>query len=94
MQQDLYKPKAYPADVRAELAQNPGLMTNIANRWMLGWPDRVKGLLATGEYLPALREQVEKETRVYAENSGMSHLSSWELAEVCGLTQDPPFPTE
>ena len=65
----------------------------IANRWMLGWPKTVKGLISTGEYLEALKYQEEREIKVKLDTS-MNHLSSWEKNEVMGLTAEPPAPTQ
>jgi hypothetical protein len=53
----------------------------IANRWMLGWPKTVKGLIATREYLEALKYQEEREIKVKLDTS-MNHLSSREKNEV------------
>ena len=55
--QELYQAKLYPQETRAQIVAMGSLAVEIANRWMLGWPERVKGLLRTGEYLPALAEQ-------------------------------------
>lgn len=64
----------------------------IANRWMLGWPKTVKGLIASGEFLEALKSQEEQEIRIKLDTS-MNHLSSWEKNEVMGLTAEPPAPS-
>jgi hypothetical protein len=61
----------------------------IANRWLLGWPKTVKSLMASGEYLEALKDQEQQEIRVKMDNS-MNHLSSWEKSEVMGLSLCPP----
>lgn len=65
----------------------------IANRWALGWPQTVKELIASGEYLDALKAQEREEIRVKLE-PGLSHLSSWEKAQEYGLSMAPPSPSE
>jgi hypothetical protein len=60
---------------------------------MLGWPGRVKGLIESGEFLEALKDQEQKEIAVKLDKSLM-HLSSWEKNEVLGLSDDPPWPSE
>ena len=81
----------YPAPLRGKVAAMSQTAIEIANRWMLGWPETVKGLIASGEYLDALQEQEQKEVAVKLDNS-LSHLSSWEKNEVMGLTAAPPEP--
>lgn len=51
----------------------------------------MKALIASGEYLEALKIQ-EEERKVLIE-PGLNHLSSWEKAEVMRLTQAPPSPS-
>lgn len=87
--QELYNPKAYPQSVRDAMEQMPALATEIANRWMLGWPESVKTLLARGVYLTLLTEQEAKERQAYLE-PGNSHLARHEIAELYGLNPAPP----
>ena len=91
--QDLYSPKSYPAPLQAEIKAMSQTAIEIANRWMLGWPKTVKGLISTGEYLEALKYQEEREIKVKLDTS-MNHLSSWAENEVMGLTAEPPAPTQ
>lgn len=90
--QDLYSPKSYPAPLQAEIKAMSQTAIEIANRWMLGWPKTVKGLIASGEFLEALKSQEEQEIRIKLDTS-MNHLSSWERNEVMGLTAEPPAPS-
>lgn len=89
---ELYKQKAYPQAIASEIHKMPPLVTEIANRWMLGWPKTVKALIASGEYLEALKNQ-EAQEREALSQPGLNHLSSWEKTEVLGLTQSPPSPS-
>lgn len=90
--QFLYKPRQYPPEMRQALGQMSDTAIEIANRWALGWPQTVKELIASGEYRDALKAQEREEIRVKLE-PGLSHLSSWEKAEVYGLSQSPPSPS-
>lgn len=89
--QPLYKPNSYPVPIRAALKQMPPLATEIANRWMLGWPKTVQALLAANQYLDALKEQEEAERSAYS-NPGNKHLARHEIAELYGLSASPPTP--
>jgi hypothetical protein len=91
--QELYRPKDYPAPIREALRTMPPLATDIANRWMMGWPKRVKALMRTGEFLPALVNQEERERTVYSE-PGNRHLARHEIAELYGLSDEPPYPSD
>ena len=87
--QPLYKPNQYPPELRQAIGQMSDTAIEIANRWALGWPQAVKDLIATGEYLVALKALEREEIRVKLE-PGLSHLSSWEKAQEYGLCQHPP----
>ena len=87
--QPLYKPLQYPPDLRQAIGQMSDTAIEIANRWAQGWPQTVKELIASGEYLDALKAQERDEIRVKLE-PGLSHLSSWEKAQEFGLCQHPP----
>lgn len=67
----------------------PPLATEIANRWMMGWPERVKALIEANEYLPALLEQEEAERTAYS-NREIQHLARHEIADLYGLSSRPP----
>jgi hypothetical protein len=87
--QPLYKPRQYPPELRQALGKMSDTAIEIANRWALGWPQTVKELIASGEYLDALKAQEREEIRVKLA-PGLSHLSSWEKAQEYGLCQHPP----
>lgn len=89
MMQTLYKPTQYPPELRRTIGKMSDTAIEIANRWALGWPQTVRDLIATGEYLDALKAQEREEIRVKLE-PGLSHLSSWEKAQEYGLCQHPP----
>lgn len=90
MTQELCQPKKYPEDLRNLIMQSR-MGVELANRWMLGWPQRVKALLEAGEYRAAWESQLEQEIEVEANAAQYQHLSSWEKREVTGLRESPPM---
>ena len=90
--QALYKPAAYPKEVHAKLLKMPPLAIEIANRWLLGWPQAVKALLESGQYLQALTSQEQQEREVLS-NPGNSHLARHEIVQEYGLSLSPPEAT-
>jgi len=60
----------------------------VANRWMLGWPETLKGLVESDKSLEALKNHEQEEIRIKMGNS-LSHLSSWEKNEVMALSAIP-----
>jgi hypothetical protein len=60
---------------------------------MLGWPTTVKALLASGEYLDALKRQ-EAEERDLFSRVDLRHLARHEICEEYGLSPMPPRPSE
>jgi hypothetical protein len=87
--QDLYSPKTYPPTLQAQIKAMPPLATDIANRWLMGWPKRVKGLIVANQYLAALTSQEAQERKAYL-SPGNGHLAHHEIAEMYGLTPEPP----
>ena len=87
--QPLYSPRAYPAEIRKAIEAMPPLATEIVNRWMLGWPKATKALIEAGMLVEALAAQ-EAQEREALLRTDLNHLSSWEKAEVMGLSQSPP----
>ncbi|MDR2924995.1 MAG: hypothetical protein LBU76_03470 [Azoarcus sp.] len=92
---EIVTPQAYPPEMLEKLGRSSNLSISIANRWMLGWPDRVKTLLESGEYWAALENQAEQELDAWVEatQSGAGEsLSQWEINELAGLDPAPPVP--
>ncbi|GEM_PF-3571752 len=65
----------------------------IANRWLLGWPDRVMALLVTNQYLVKLAEQTELEKNVLAE-ANVPHLTNQEILKLHNVKEFPPQAAE
>jgi hypothetical protein len=89
--QAIHNPQQYPPETLAELKRMPALAIEIANRWALGWPQTVKALVESGEYIDALKSQESQERDVLS-SPGNSHLARHEVAEMYGLSLKPPSP--
>ena len=87
--QTLYKPSLYPKEIQKKLKIAPPLTIEIANRWALGWPETVKELIKSGQYLEALTFQEEQERKVLS-LPGNSHLARHEIVQEFGLSLAPP----
>lgn len=88
--QTLVSPNSYPKLIRHKIERMmPPLATEIANRWMLGWPDRVKDLISAGEYLNALIAQEAAEREALASETA-KHLARHEIVQEWGLSLEPP----
>ena len=87
--QALYNPKMYPTEIRGKINRMPLLAIEIANRWALGWPQAVKELIASGEYLQALKDQEQQELDVLT-RPGLNHLARHEIVQEYGLSLCPP----
>lgn len=88
--QPLIKPNEYPPAIRMEISRMGRIATAIANRWMLGWPGRVKKLITTRQYLPALVYQHEQEVDALAENPD-NWLTETEKVQLAGLSLECPL---
>lgn len=55
--QALYRQTTYSPKLAVEIESMGELAVSIANRWLLGWPDRVKALLKAGLYLLPIRHE-------------------------------------
>ena len=88
--QSLHAPKSYPPSVVAQIEAAGSISVTIANRWMLGWPDRVSALLKSGEYLECLANQVEQGKDVFANEANLRHLSRREILQLYEIREAPP----
>lgn len=62
----------------------------LANRWMLGWPEKVQALIESQEYQAAFEMQLGQEIEAEANAAQYNHLSNWEKQELAGLSASPP----
>ena len=64
---------------------------SIANRWMLGWSERVRGLLEADQYLVLLKVQVGLESQALADEPSRS-MAEHEILQAVGISPEPPLP--
>lgn len=88
--QQLYKLASYPLPIRKAIMAHSSLGVAIANRWMLGWPQRVEKLLAANQYQDCLTSQVETERQALAEMPNMDHLAQHEKMAMLEINPAPP----
>lgn len=89
----LYKRELYGEATALKIETMGSTAVSIANRWALGWQDRVTALLVANQYLNKLTEQTELEKEVLAEETEMTHLSRHEILVMHGVQQEPPEAT-
>lgn len=88
--QELSSRKVYSAEVAAQIESMGELAVSIANRWMLGWPDRVKALLKAGAYLECLESQTAEEKDILAKEADLRHLARHEILQMYEIKESPP----
>lgn len=84
----LYKRELYGETTALKIEVMGSTTVSIANRWALGWPERVTSLLVSGAFLQKLSEQTELEKDVLAE-AYMPHLAPAEVLELHGIPAAP-----
>lgn len=89
--QELLHQKKYPLEVRKAIYSQSSLGVAIANRWILGWPDRVKAMLDKGEYQAYFLKQAETERQALAKATGMNHLADHEKLAMLEIPPAPPL---
>ena len=86
----LYNPDIYPDQVREMILQSGEIGTEIANRWIMGWPKRVVNLLIQDMYEEVFQYQLLQEQDVIARASNLSHFAPMEIMVMSGLSLEPP----
>lgn len=87
--QDIIYLSRYPREIQCVLKRSSQLAVQIANRWVLGWPEAVTALIESGEYVDALEIQEEQEREVLS-LPGNNHLARHEIIQEYGLSLSPP----
>lgn len=91
MLEDLYKREMYGLKLAERIEVEGSIAVSIANRWALGWPERVADLLHDKQrYLVNLQSQTDREVDVLAEAVNMNHLSHSEIMQMHGVQAFPP----
>ena len=67
------------------------LSVTIANRWIMGWPERAAALFAAGTYFDCLASQVEQERNVLADEANMRHLAPHEILQIYEIREASPW---
>lgn len=90
MHEELFKREVYGPEGALQIERMGRIAVSIANRWQLGWPDRVKALMDARIYLVNLDAQMDRELDVLAEAVGLDHLTHHELMQMHGIDEAPP----
>ncbi|MBI1889422.1 MAG: hypothetical protein HYS18_02115 [Burkholderiales bacterium] len=88
--EDLTYRANYPTEVAARIESMGAMAVSIANRWMLGWPDRVKAMIDADCYLDLLETQVDQEKSILANEANLRHLARHEILQMYEITEAPP----
>lgn len=88
--ENLINPRSYPAHVAADIEAMGSMAISIANRWIMGWPDRVKALIKADTYLGCLESQLGQEQDILTNEANLRHLSRREILEMYEIKESPP----
>lgn len=82
----------YPPEILKKLRHARPFLRSIANRWVMGWPDRVKALIESEIYWESLERQTELEIDAQMElpEAERMNLAPWEVNELAGIDPAPP----
>lgn len=90
MLQELTSRKAYTAAMAAQIEAMGQMAISVANRWVMGWPQRVKALVQSGAYLGCLETQVAHENDILAKTADLRHLARHEIMQLYEIRESPP----
>lgn len=88
--QELTSRKAYPGAMAAQIEAKGAMPVSIANRWVMGWPQRVKALVQSGAYLECLTTLVSQETDFLEKTADLRHLARHEIMQLYEIRESPP----
>lgn len=89
--ENLVNQKAYLPEVTTQIESMGAMAVSIANRWMLGWPERVVALLKADAYLGCLASQLEQEKDILAKEASLRHLARHEILQMYEIKESPPI---
>lgn len=89
--EELLNPDVYSSDIALKIKTMGPMAISIANRWMMGWPDRVDALLKIGSYIAFLESQLDQEKHILANEANFRHLSRHEVLNIYEIRESPPF---
>lgn len=87
---ELHNAEIYGAELADQIAAQGRYTVDVANRWMLGWPSRVRAMLDAKVYFEWLKGQVCTEEDVLANEPSAQHLSDREILEMHKVQLAPP----
>ena len=88
--EELTSRKAYPSAMAAQIEAMGAIAVSVANRWVMGWPQRVKALVKSGAYLGCLQIQVALEKDILAKTADLRHLARHEVMQIYEIRESPP----
>lgn len=88
--EELTSRKAYPSAMAAQIEAMGAMAVSVANRWVMGWPQRVKALVESGAYVGCLETQVEHEKDFLAKTADLRHLARHEIMQIYEIRESPP----
>ena len=88
--EELLSRKAYPSAMAAQIEAMGAMAVSVANRWVMGWPQRVKALVKSGAYLGCLETQVAHENDILAKTADLRHLARHEIMQLYEIRESPP----
>lgn len=86
----LLNQRAYGRKTAGKIEAMGAISVSIANRWMIGWPDRVRALLKAGVYVECLESQLAQEMEILANEANLRHLARHEILELYEIKESPP----
>lgn len=88
--QELMDRQTYGPELALKIEVMGSVAVGVANRWLLGWRNRVIALLKVGAYLESLEAQVNQEKDILANEAGLRHLSRREILQMYEINEAPP----
>lgn len=86
----LFNREVYGPDLALWIEGMGTIAVSIANRWQMGWPERVQLLLDQRIYQVNLDAQMNKEKDILAEAGHLQHLSNREILQMHEIKESPP----
>ncbi len=88
--QGLVNREIYGPELALTIETMGSVTVGVANRWQMGWPDRVAHLLKARTYQKVLETQVNQEKDVLAEAVELRHLARHEILKLHEIPEAPP----
>lgn len=88
--ENIYSSTLYTLEIVTKIETMGATAISFANRWMIGWPERVSALLKAGAYVRCLESQLEQEKEILANEANLRHLARREILELYEIREAPP----